>query len=85
MVKIRFARRGAKKHAFYHIVVTDSESPRDSLFIEHIGTYDPGKPMAECKIDRARLQYWTGVGAEVSVPLKKVLREQAKAAATTAG
>jgi small subunit ribosomal protein S16 len=45
MVKIRFARRGAKKHAFYHIVVTDSENARDGRFIEHIGTYDPARPM----------------------------------------
>ena len=27
MVKIRFARFGAKKLPFYHIVVTDSENP----------------------------------------------------------
>jgi small subunit ribosomal protein S16 len=81
MVTIRFARRGAKKHAFYHIVVTDSENPRDGKFIEHIGTYDPARPMTEAKIDRLRLDHWVGVGAQVSVPLKKVLREQAKAAA----
>jgi len=82
MVTIRFARRGAKKHAFYHIVVTDKENARDGRFIEHIGTYDPARPMGEAKIDRGRLDHWVGVGAEVSVPLKKVLREQAKASAT---
>lgn len=81
MVKIRFARRGAKKHAFYHIVVTDSESARDKRFIEQIGTYDPGRPMTEAKVDRIRLQHWVGVGAQVSVALQKVLREQAKAPA----
>jgi small subunit ribosomal protein S16 len=81
MVKIRFARRGAKKHAFYHIVVTDSENARDGRFIEHIGTYDPARPMTEAKVDRARLAHWVGVGAQISVPLKKVLREQAKAPA----
>jgi small subunit ribosomal protein S16 len=81
MVKIRFARRGAKKHAFYHIVVTDSENARDGRFIEHIGTYDPARPMTEAKVDRIRLQHWVGVGAQISVPLKKVLREQIKAPA----
>jgi small subunit ribosomal protein S16 len=81
MVKIRFARRGAKKHAFYHIVVTDSENPRDGKFIEQIGTYDPARPMTEARIDRIRLKHWLGVGAQVTVPLKKVLREQAKAPA----
>ncbi len=82
MVTIRFARRGAKKHPFYHIVVTDSENARDGRFIEHIGTYDPARPMAEARIDRDRLQHWVGVGAQISVPLKKVIREQAKAPAT---
>jgi len=29
MVTIRLSRHGAKKHPFYHIVVTESESARD--------------------------------------------------------
>jgi small subunit ribosomal protein S16 len=81
MVTIRFTRRGAKKRAFYHIVVTDSENPRDGKFIEQIGTYDPARPMAEARIDRMRLDYWRGAGAQLSVALKKVIREQAKTAA----
>jgi small subunit ribosomal protein S16 len=84
MVTIRFARRGAKKHAYYHIVVTDKENSRDGKFIEQIGTYDPTRPMTEARIDRIRLTHWLGVGASVSVALKKVLREQAKAPAPVA-
>lgn len=84
MVTIRFARRGAKKHAFYHIVVTHSENSRDGKFIEQIGTYDPARPMTEAKIDRARLDYWVGVGAQRSAAFKKVLRELAKVAAPAA-
>ena len=78
MVKIRLARHGAKKHPYYHIVVADSESPRDGRFIEQIGTYDPAKPMTEAKIDRARLDYWVGTGAQVTESIRKVIREQAK-------
>lgn len=85
MVTIRFARRGAKKHPFYHIVVTDKENPRDGKFIEQIGTYDPARPMTEAKVDRARLEHWTKNGASVSETLQKVLREQAKAAAAATG
>ena len=80
MVKIRFSRHGAKKHAFYHIVVTDSEAARDGRFIEHIGTYDPAKPMAQARIERDRLTHWVDKGAQLSESLAKVLREQAKAA-----
>ena len=80
MVKIRLSRFGAKRTPHYHIVVTDSQSPRDGRFIEQIGTYDPRKPMADAVVDRARLDHWVGRGAQVTVTLKKVLREQAKAA-----
>ena len=31
-VTLRLARRGAKKHAFYHVVATDSRNPRDGKF-----------------------------------------------------
>jgi small subunit ribosomal protein S16 len=80
MVKIRLARFGAKKRPFYHIVVTDSENPRDGKFLEQIGTYDPGKPMVQAEVDRTRLSHWLGRGAKLSETLAKVMREQAKSA-----
>ena len=83
MVKIRLARFGAKKHPFYHIVVTDSENPRDGRFLEQIGTYDPSKPMTSAKVDRVRLDHWVGRGAQLSESLAKVMREQAKAPAAS--
>jgi small subunit ribosomal protein S16 len=82
MVKIRLARFGAKKRPFYHIVVTDSENPRDGLFLEQIGTYDPKKPPAQAKLDRERLTHWIGRGAQLSETLAKVVREQARVTAT---
>ena len=84
MVKVRLARHGAKKHPYYHIVVTDSENRRDGRFIEQIGTYDPAKPMADARVDRTRLDYWLGVGARVTESLAKVLREHQKALAAPA-
>lgn len=85
MVKIRFARFGAKKRPFYHIVVTDSENPRDGKFIEQIGTYDPAKAMGSADVRRDRLDHWLGRGAKLSESLAKVIREQAKTAAPAAG
>ncbi|HET6332945.1 MAG TPA: 30S ribosomal protein S16 [Polyangiales bacterium] len=83
MVKIRFARFGAKKRPFYHIVVTDAENPRDGRFLEQIGTYDPSKPMLQAKIDRDRLSHWVGRGAKLSESLAKVMREQLKVPAAS--
>src|ERR1043165_9875652 len=41
MLKIRLARGGAKKRAYYSIVTADSHSPRDGRFIEKVGAYNP--------------------------------------------
>ena len=82
MVKIRLSRGGAKKHPFYHIVVTDSRKARDGRKIERVGFFNPvarGKE-ERLRVDLQRVEYWTGVGAQVSPTLAKVLREKAKSA-----
>ncbi len=83
MVKIRLARFGSKKHPYYHIVVADSESPRDGRFLEQIGTYDPSKPMSEVRLDARRLEYWLGEGAKATETLKKIIRENKKTLAAS--
>lgn len=80
MVTIRFARFGAKRRPFYHIVVTDKENPRDGRFLEHIGTYDPKKPMGAAILQNDRLEHWIGRGAQLSSSLAKVVREHKKTA-----
>ena len=84
MVKVRLARAGAKKRPYYHIVVTDKEKPRDGRFIEQIGTYDPSRPIEEARVNQARLDYWVGVGAQVSDRVRDVVKEHNKAAAAVA-
>ena len=41
MVKIRLRRVGAKKRPSYRVMVTDVRAPRDGVFIDTIGHYDP--------------------------------------------
>lgn len=84
MVKVRLARAGAKKRPYYHIVVTDKEKARDGRFIEQIGTYDPSRPIEEARVDYPRLDYWIGVGAQVSDRVRHVVNQQKKAAAASA-
>lgn len=81
MVKVRLARRGAKKRPYYHIVVTDSAKARDGRFIEQIGAYDPARPEEEATIDRERLGYWIGVGAQLSTRVTRVVNKHARAMA----
>jgi len=79
VVKIRLARFGRKKRPFYRIVVTDSRKRRDSGWIESIGYYNPLTNPKEIKIDMDRLNYWLGVGAQMSdrvSKLKKIYEER---------
>ncbi len=82
MVKVRLARRGAKKRPFYHLVVTDKENPRDGSFIEQIGIYDPSRPITEARVNHQRLSYWVGVGAKMSDRVRKVVKMHAKEVGT---
>lgn len=79
MVKVRLSRFGAKKRPYYHIVVTDKQYSRDGRFIEQIGTYDPSAPIEAAKIDYDRLEYWKGVGAQLSERVSKVVKAHKKA------
>lgn len=75
MVRIRLRRMGAKKRAFYRIVVADGRSPRDGRFIETIGTYDPHKDANESvTLRQERAAHWLSVGAQPSDGVIQLLR-----------
>lgn len=66
---IRMSRAGTKKRPYYRIVVTNSRSPRDSKFIEKIGTYSPLLANDDPKrviINEERAKYWLSTGAQIS-------------------
>lgn len=83
MVKIRLARGGAKKRPFYHIVVADNRNKRDGRRIERIGFYNPlAKGQEErLRVDLERVDYWTGVGAQVSERVQNLVSQARSAAA----
>jgi small subunit ribosomal protein S16 len=82
MVTIRLARGGAKKRPFYNIVVADSRCRRDGRFIERIGFYNPVAAENEeaLRVNRERLAYWQGVGAQVSDTVARLVRGQSVSA-----
>ncbi|MDH5409103.1 MAG: 30S ribosomal protein S16 [Gammaproteobacteria bacterium] len=79
MVTIRLSRGGAKKRPFYHIVVTDSRNRRDGRYIERLGFFNPVAKGNEARlnIERERVDYWLGQGAQASDRVGKLLKEQA--------
>ena len=83
MVVIRLARGGAKKRPFYNIVVADSRDRRDGRFIERVGFYNPMAAGGEQPLRLAtdRIAHWTGVGAQVSPTVARLVAQAQKAAA----
>jgi len=83
MVSIRLARGGSKKRPFYHVVVSDSRSPRDGRYIERIGFFNPqarGQEQ-ELRIDDGRVDYWVSKGAQPSERVANLMKGARKAAA----
>ena len=80
MVRIRLARRGAKKRPFYRVVAADSRAPRDGRFIEQLGYYDPMKDPHEIKLNLERVDYWLGTGAQPSDTVNHLIARARKQA-----
>ncbi len=83
MVSIRLARGGSKKRPFYHVVVSDSRSPRDGRYIERIGFFNPKArgQEEELRFDDSRIDYWISKGAQPSERVANLLKGARKAAA----
>ncbi len=82
MVVIRLSRAGAKKRPFYHIVVTDKRSRRDSNYITRIGYFNPLARGSENRLhlEYDKLAYWVGVGAQLSDRVATLAKEYQKSA-----
>ena len=65
---------GRKKRPFYHLVVSDSRSPRDGRYIERLGTYNPMTKPATIEIDRDKTFDWIMKGAQPTETARAILR-----------
>ncbi len=81
MVVIRLARGGAKKRPFYNIVVADARERRDGRYLERVGFYNPMASGGEqpLRVALDRVTHWTGVGAQMSDTVKRLVGNAAKA------
>ena len=73
MLAIRMRRLGAKKRAFYRVVVIDSHKARDGRALEVLGHYNPTTVPETFKIDRERFDHWCARGAQPSDTLRTLL------------
>ena len=83
MVVIRLSRGGAKARPFYNIVVADKRVRRDGRFIERLGFYNPLAKDGEegLRVAADRLNYWIGVGAQMSPTVQRLVKANAAKAA----
>jgi len=72
-VRIRLARKGRKRTAYYHVVVADSRSPRDGRYIEKIGIYNPITNPATIELDFNKALGWLQNGAIPSETCRAIL------------
>lgn len=73
MLKLRLARYGRKRHAYYHIVAADSRAPRDGKYIEQIGVYNPNTDPAYIEIDFDKSLDWLFKGAQPTETVRAIL------------
>ena len=75
-VKIRLARRGRKKLAFYDIVVADARAPRDGRFIAKLGNYNPNTAPATILLNQTDALQWLLQGAQPTNTVRTILSSQ---------
>lgn len=63
-VSIRLKRMGRKARPFYRVVVADTKNPRQGMYIDDIGYYDPMKDPAEIQINEEKALKWLKNGSK---------------------
>ncbi len=64
MLSIRFTRIGAKKKAFFRVIVTEKSRDPWGKATEILGHYDPKTKKSE--VNAERIQYWISKGAQAT-------------------
>ena len=75
-VRIRLQKTGRKHRPSYRVVAAPRLSKRDGKVLEVLGHYDPLVPdeTKQVVVDRERVQYWLGVGAQPSDTVASLLK-----------
>lgn len=84
MLTIRLRRMGKRDRAFYRVVVSDSRKTPTASAVEQVGHYDPLPDPPRVELDRERIDYWVGRGAQLSPTVASLLRRTPAAPAVPA-
>jgi small subunit ribosomal protein S16 len=81
VLKIRLRRMGAKKKPTYRVVVAEATAPRDGVYVEMLGVYNPRTEPSTFQVDAEKTRDWLRKGAQ---PTDRVARLLAKSGITAA-
>jgi small subunit ribosomal protein S16 len=85
LLRIRLAKAGATKKISHRVVVIDREKARNGRFIEILGHYNPRRNPPELVLNRERVSYWLGRGAQPSETVRSLIKKAPPPAAQLAG
>ena len=75
-VVIRLARVGRTHVPHYRIVATEKHTPRDSKYLEIVGTYNPLTTPAQITLKEDRIRRWIENGAKATGAVRDMIRKR---------
>jgi len=75
-VVIRLARVGRQHVPHYRIVATEKHTPRDSKYLEIVGTYSPLSNPAQVTLREDRIRQWIENGAKATGAARDIIRKR---------
>lgn len=70
---IRLQRLGKSKHPSYRVIVSDKRRDPHAESVEVLGFYQPAMRPKAVRINKERVAYWLGVGAQPSATMQNLL------------
>ncbi len=80
MLRIRLTRMGAKKKAYYRVVVAERRQARDGRFVEILGNYNPGTNPPSIELNMEKVRHWLEHGAQPSETVRSLIKRSSKSA-----
>ncbi|HPC83168.1 MAG TPA: 30S ribosomal protein S16 [Thermoanaerobaculaceae bacterium] len=77
MLMIRLRRMGSNRRPVYRVVVSDGRRTPTAAVLEEVGFYNPRSNPAEVTLDRERIAYWLGRGAQMSETVASLVSQSA--------
>ena len=75
MLRIRLFRVGKNKQPSFRIVVADSRLPRDGVYLDQVGLYNPRTDPPTIVINEEKALRWLRRGAQPSAPVESMLKK----------